>query len=368
MSEKDFIDEIMGFNPQEVSAFKQDEPKQFTNQNVYKTNPVNSVAEDGHYRSVVRVLYNPFDIKHSIVKQVNYAMHDDKSFFMVKSSLGEGDKSCPIFSAWKKLWFAQGDDVDERGRKCDGKKREWAKQMFDKSESDWALVQVIEDENQANLVGQFKVMKLPRAVMNKLQAKMNPTDPKKAPVPLMDYLFGPALEIDVTPGPDDPKQPLRKQREINYDLCDFGTDPQPIIRTDGTPLFTDEELEVIESYNQANVDLVKAKTEAKRKDAASKKEELTAAVRELYAKAVAYMKENAIDVVDECAYKPWDEHTKARVENWILSVLNMQDPAVGSIESVLSAEPVKPAVAEEEVESDDSQSGPFETPFDDVPF
>ena len=38
------------------------------------------------------------------------------------------------------------------------------------------------------------------------------------------------------------------------------------------------------------------------------------------------MKENAIDIVEECAYKEWDENTTNRVNKWIEAVLDMQDP------------------------------------------
>ena len=44
----------------------------------------------------------------------------------------------------------------------DQQKKDWARSKFDKSESDWVLVQIIEDENQPELVGSFKVMKLPK--------------------------------------------------------------------------------------------------------------------------------------------------------------------------------------------------------------
>ena len=88
-------------------------------------------------------------------------MNDQDGFFMVKSALANGDRNCPIFKAWKKLWFS-GDET----------KKAWARQMFDKSESQWVLVQVIEDENRPEMVGQIKVMKLPKAIYVKLEALM----------------------------------------------------------------------------------------------------------------------------------------------------------------------------------------------------
>ena len=108
-------------------------------------------------------------------------------------------------------------------------------------------------------------MKLPKAIFFvKLEALIKPApESKKMPVPVMDYIFGRALEMDVTPGPDDPAHPERKQREIKYDLCAFENDPTPIIKIDGTPLFTEEELELIDTINNACNDYFKAKTEKK---------------------------------------------------------------------------------------------------------
>lgn len=322
----DFIDDVMGFNPADLSIFNASETTE-TNQTIYKTNPKDSKAEDGHYRSKIRIIYNPHDIKQSIVKQVTYAMNDTNGFFMVKSKLGNNDRTCPIFSSWKKLWFSN-----------DENKKAWAKQMYDKSESQWCLVQVIEDENKPEMVGQIKVMKLPKAIYVKLDALMNPApETKKTPVPVMDYIFGRVLEMDVTPGPDDPAHPERKSREIKYDLCAFETDPTPVINVDGTPFFTDEELELIESYNNARNDLAKAKTDKKKAEA---QEVLTAnqnAVRELYKKVVAYLKDNTIDLVKECTYQPWDSTTEKRVNDWISVVADMKDPKTTSASSTVAS-------------------------------
>lgn len=330
---QEFIDEVMGFDPSEVvTAFEETNPdnggKKYVNPNIYKTNPAISVSEDGHYKSKVRVLLNPYDIKRSIVHQVRYNMRDEKGFFTANSLLSVGNKECPIFKGWKSLWFAKIADPENPKQMIeDTEKKDWAKAHFDKSESDWVLVQIIEDENQPELVGQFKVMKIAKAILNRLLAKMNPSDPKKQKQPLMDYIFGPVLDMDVAPGPDDEKAPERKQREINYDLCDFDSDPTPIIKVDGTPLFTDEEIEIIDDYNDANDDLVKAKSSAKVEAAKAKKAELAPKVRELYVKAVDYVKACAINPVLECGYTPWDAELTARVQAWLDKVTAMVEPA-----------------------------------------
>ena len=349
----DFIDDVMGFNPNDLTIFNAPEATS-TNNTVYRTNPKDSKAEDGHYRCKLRVIYNPNDIKQSIVKQATYAMNDADGFFMVKSALANGDRNCPIFKSWKKLWFS-GDDT----------KKEWAKKMYDKSESQWCLVQILEDDNRPEMVGQIKVMKLPKAIYVKLEALMNPSpESKKTPVPVMDYIFGRVLEMDVTPGPDDPQHPERKNREIKYDLCSFESDPTPVIKVDGTPFFTDDELELIETYNNARNDLAKDKATAKKK--AEAQQILTdnqAAVRELYVKVIAYLKENAIDLVKECAYQPWTDEVTTRVNNWIETVLALKDP---KSETVTAA----PVVEETPIEAsaDEFLGIMDEQKDDDLPF
>ena len=63
----DFIDEIMGFNPNALEVFQEKSSNNY-NENIYKTNPKDSKSEDGHYRSKLRIIYNPFDVKKSIVR------------------------------------------------------------------------------------------------------------------------------------------------------------------------------------------------------------------------------------------------------------------------------------------------------------
>lgn len=315
-----FIDEIMDFNPSNLEVFNEPVKANY-DQNVYKTNPANSKSEDGHYRSKLRVVYNPNNIKRSIVDQATYAMKDADGFFIVRSSLSEGNKECPIFKSWKKLWFS-GDEV----------KKNWARAMYEKTESRWVMVQILEDDNQPELVGQFKAMKLPKAIFDKMTAKMNPNpESKKTPVAIMDYLIGLPLEMDVEPGPDDPSNPSRKQREIKYTLCDFDADYAPIIKVDGTPLFSDTELELIDQYNTAVTEILKKKSNAKVEAAMKKKESMANDIRALYQKAMDYVKENSFDLKDECGFKPWDENISVRVQNWIDVVAAMQDPAVTTV-------------------------------------
>lgn len=318
-----YIDDIMGFDPTSLEAFREPVSINSFDANVYKTNPVKlSKAEDGHYRARIRVIYNPFNPKKSIVKQETYFIQDSEGSLLVRSKLSNDDRECPIFKSWKKLWFS-GDEV----------KKEWAKKMYDKTSSQWCLVQILEDENQPELVGKILAWKLPKSVFTKMSAKMNPSaESKKTPVPVMDYLMGLPLDLDVAPGPDDKNAPERKQREINYDLCEFDSDYSPIVKVDGTPLFDESELETIDNFVTARAELSKAKTTAAKKEAATKTiESLTETIKALYQKSLDYLKENSFDLVEECGYQEWDESTTTRVNNWINAVLAMQDPKAGTV-------------------------------------
>ena len=73
---------------------------------IYKTKPDESKSSDGVYRSTIRVIYNPFDLKHSILEQVSYSMTDKDGWFSAVSSLTNGDTNCPIFKAWKNFFKA----------------------------------------------------------------------------------------------------------------------------------------------------------------------------------------------------------------------------------------------------------------------
>ena len=104
----DFIDDIMGFDPSNLSAFQEPVNANSFDANVYKTNPVKlSKAEDGHYRSRVRVLYNPFNVKRSIVPQATYFIQDSEGSLLVRSKLGNGDKTCPSLHLGRSFGFQE---------------------------------------------------------------------------------------------------------------------------------------------------------------------------------------------------------------------------------------------------------------------
>ena len=304
-----YIDEMMGFNPSDMGAFQDKSPK--SDPNIYKTNPKNSKTDDGEYHSKIRVLLNPLSPKDSIVSRSEYWLESMDGSRGVVSSLSIGDKQCPIFKAWKVGHFNE-------------EKKAFYDSLFNKNESQWVLVQILEDDNQPELVGQFRMMKLAKDIYEKLSAKMNPSSASgKTPYPVMDYVIGLTLEMDVKPGPDDPAHPERKQREISYSVCDFG-EYAPIIKTDGTQLFSEDELELIDSYVTAANDSQNGKTQKKKDEAAKKLAEIKPQIRPLYEKAINYVRENLkkvdgseLDLVKERGFQAWDENTRTFVERWI---------------------------------------------------
>lgn len=322
------IDNILGFDPQDLSTFQEKGPK--TDPNIYKTNPKDAKSDDGVYRSKVKILLNPFNPKESIIPQATYWMGSMDGSRLVRSSLSEGNKQCPIFSAWKRLWFS-GDE----------NKKNFAKKVFDKSESQWVLVQILEDENRPDLVGQFRIMKLAKTIYDKLAAQMNPSAASgKSPYPVMDYVIGLTLELDVKPGPDDPSAPERKQREISYDLSAFG-DYATVIKTDGTPLLTEEEIELVDAYVTAINNFQSGKTAKKKEEGKKAITDLKPQIRPIYQKVCDYVEANLKDVVTGepldiqkyCGYQEWDEQTWQFVRRFTEMTDACVDPATTSYEA-----------------------------------
>lgn len=367
---QEFIDELMGFDPSQVAAFNEPEQKSNQNQNLYKTNPLKvdpKIAPDGHYHAKIRILYNPHDMKMSIVNNAHYSMTDDQGFFMLDSRLAFGDRSCFMFKAWKKLHFDESTDKFT----VDGKqytKKEWGDHMFDKGEERYCLVQVIEDANQPDKVGKFLGWRLPKAIYDVLEAKMHPTDKSKAPQDMMNYLFGPVLELDVTPGPEDPAAPERRQREIKYTLCAFESDPTPILSVTGEELFNDDERDMITDYATAKKTIMDAKATTKKKDEATAKcKEIVEPLKKLMQRAMDYVKENAINIVEEFGYHEPNDALRARAEKWIDIVVNkLQNPQTYTDE--ISGSEKKSDTNQGKSSYPTEVAAPSTNPIDDLPF
>jgi len=384
----DAIDALMGFDPGNLDAF-QENKNASTNPNIYKTNPRDSKADDGVYRCKLRVIYDPHCVTKSVVSKTEWYCQGSNGSFLVNAPLDtrENNRNNPIAQASSKVFLAQDgfaerfvekfypgegnadkrnallnefNAVTGRGKEAWAAKfkgtelgkqiLDYAKNTFDNNTSTWVLVQILEDINKPELEGQIKMMKLPKAVYTKLTNKMKPSiESGKKPVDIMSWVLGYPLEMQVTPGPDDPQHPERKQREISYDLCDFSTDFEPIRKVDNTPLFTDEQLETLEEFANARKDAETAKAQKKRDEAAAKiakGSDLYNKVRDLTGMAYEYLLNEAhvLNLEDEIAYKPWDDATKERVQQWIdevtlVNVTPTQAPAVDAPEVESGPEP-----------------------------
>ena len=312
---------------------------------IYRTHPKDAKSSDGVYRSKVRILSNPLRPEDSIIKSANYFLKTADSGLLVTSSLSIGDKNCPIFSQFKKMWY-NGDESSKT----------LAKKVFQKTESYWTIVQIIEDINQPELKGQIKIMKLARDIYEKVADKMNPpVESKRTPYPILDNLIGLELNLEVQPGPDDPNNPQRKNREISYSLSNFG-EAQPIIKVDGTNLFTDEQLELIDEYVTARKDATEGKTDKKKQSGLEKLNSLTDQILPLYEMAENYLKENIkFDIIQEKGYTPWNDYVTDFVNKWLDILKAGEDPELISIKSEkkeqiindASPEPISVVVSED---------------------
>ena len=383
---QDALDAMMGFDPTDTNPFMQETTTPRVDPDIYKTNPKDTVSESGNYSSKVRLIYNPYDYTKSIVTKTEWYCQSANGNFSVNGLVDnkENRRNCPLFRASSQVFLAQNgfaerfvtarypgvgnsakrdellsefNSVQGKGKDAWAKKFKettlgqeilaYAKETFDNTTSSWVLVQILEDENKPDLVGQFKIMKLPKVILNKIEAKMYPSEEErkkgKKPVDLMSWVLGYPLEMNVKPGPDDPNAPERKQREISYDLCDFSTDFEPIHKVDGSSLFTDEELEALEEFSTSRKDAESAKSQKKKDEAAAKVAkgtDLYNKVREMTKKAYEYLKDEAkvIDLVDKIEYKPWDNEMTKKVNDWIDEVLFKNIPATQTMSTTIETE------------------------------
>ena len=324
--------DVLGFNPQDL--FKNDSEGQ-SSQNagnglIYRMRPAESKSEDGIYRATIKVVYNPFDRKHSFLDQQMYAMNDAQGFFSVVSSLtlnNEEGKNCPIFKAWKKCRYAEEKSTLwlQQAKKEDG-----GRALFDKRMSRYCVVQILADENQPNLVGSFKLWKIPASIYQIIKQKQDPTDPKKAAIPVMDFLFGRSIDIEVKPGPDDKNAPERKTREITY-AGELSEDIVSCINPDGSPILTSAEQDILDEYVNAMKKVWKSKDPAERAELLNEvlAEPNTAEFRKIYSRVLEEIKSWAPNL-DTLSYHEWTPEVTARVNAWINTVLAGNDPRTAS--------------------------------------
>ena len=358
---ENFENDILGFDPTQLSVFNEPETQKSSGDPlIYKPAPEKSNSEDGIYRSTIKIIYNPFDLRTSIVEQQSYSMQDSNGYFNIVSSLTINDTNCPVFKAWKKCRYAEEGSVLwlQQAPKDKG-----GKQLFDKRFARYVTIQVMEDENQPELVGKYLFWKLPKSIWDIINAKMNPTDPKKAPVPVMDFLFGRSIDLEVIPGPDDKAHPERKKRETKY-MGELSDDTVSCTNPDGSPLLNDEEQEVLEDYVSAMSKVWKCKDPDERKEllAEVNAQENTKKLKKIYSKVLDQIKSFCPNLVEHLSYKEITGDKLDRVNKWIEIVLSGNDPAAANnVPEVLKSE-TEETTSTVEVSTEDSSDD------DDLPF
>ena len=332
--------EVLGFNPQDLFNKPENENtnQSPTNSLIYRTRPQDSVSEDGHYRAKIKIIYNPENPKASFLEQQSYGFQDKDGFFSAISSLTIDDKNCPVFTSWKKCHYSEEGSVlyNQALTKDKG-----GNGLYDKRFARYVIVQILKDKNQPDLVGSFKLWKLPTSIYNILNSAMDPSkESGKMPIPVLDYLFGRAISIDVAPGPDDKNNPQRKTREISY-IGEISKNVVSCINPDGSPLLNDEEQEILDAYvnkiqkawdmeceDQDDIDERNALVEKINSSNEYK------ALIPIYSKVFAQIKEWA-PKLDTLSYKPWPDSLKTRVDHWIKIVESGNNPANMSWEEYL---------------------------------
>jgi hypothetical protein len=317
--------DILGFDPAQLTVNAPQEPSSTGNSLIYRARPAESKSEDGIYRASIRVIYNPFSLKDSVLEQQSYAMQDQNGFFTAISSLTNNDKSCPIFKAWKQCHFSNDPKLKKQAEL-----KPAGYQRFEKRYARYVTIQVIEDINHPELNGQFLLWKCPKSVWDLINNKQNPASDKKAKIPVMDFLFGRQIDLEVTPGPDDKANPERKTREISYSTTEISDEIVSVTDPQGKSLLTSDEQDILDTYIEEMTKKVwKEKDPAVRaqNEAEIRQEENTKQLGAIYKKVLDKIKTFCPNLVEELGYHPWSDELAARVQNWINIILQGNDPA-----------------------------------------
>jgi len=333
MFENENENDILGFDPQDLSVFseKDNKPKTQSNPHIYHTRPAESNSEDGRYRCTIKVVYNPFNLKESVLEQQSYSIHDANGWLNVVSTLTNGDTSCPIFKAWKKCHFTKKEDNFDLWRQA-APEKEGGRDLFDKRFARYVVIQVLEDNNHPENVNKFMLWKLPKVIYDLINAKQKPSkESKKAPIPVMDFLFGRSIDIEVVPGEGDPGSE-KYNRDTKY-IAELSEDPVCCVNPDGSPLLNDEEQAILDKYVSSMKEIWKEKDPAVR---AEKKKIVdqdpnTIELGKIYnGKVIPAIKAVCPNLLEELGYKPWTPEQTTRIQAWIDKVLRGEDPRLDS--------------------------------------
>lgn len=353
------MEDLLGFDPSQLSVFNEEQPKSTGNSLIYRTRPADSKSEDGIYRSTIKVVLNPHDLKKSVLEQQAYGLQDADGWFTVVSSLTNNDKNCPVFKAWKQCHFSKDENLQKQALTKD----KGGRGLFDKRFARYVVVQILEDNNQPDLVGKYMFYKLPKAIWEMITNKMTPSpESKKASIPVMDFLFGRAIELEVKPGPDDKNAPERKTREISYAGSELTEDIVSCINPDGTALLDEDQQKVLDQYVEEMTDKVwKQKDPVKRAEAMAEINagENAAKLREIYKDVLEEIKKVCPNIIEELGYKPWSPEVTERVNKWISVVLAGGDPSTLNAPAAVKDAVAATEAAEQAVEESDEDELPF---------
>lgn len=352
------FDDILAFDPSQLAVNTPVEARRSAgNMNVYRPRPADSKSEDGIYRAQIKVIYNPFDLRRSVLEQQSYALQDANGWFTVVSSLTNNDTNCPVFKAWKTCHYSKDEALQNQAKT----KENGGKALFDKRYARYATIQVLDDPNNPELNGKYMFWKLPKAVWEAINQKQSPTNPAKASIPVMDFLFGRAIDIEVKPGPGKPGDE-RYTRETSY-TAELTEDVVPCVNPDMSSLLNSTQQAVLEQYVEDMKSVWKEKEPTKRIElkAAVDSSENTHTLRSFYRDVIEKIKTFCPNLVEELGYKEWSDETKERVQNWINIVLAGNDPtavapaAANTVATTTTPEPV-------------SAPDPMKDSDDDLPF
>lgn len=339
------FDDILGFDPSQLNVFSEKKSTTNFNSNIYKPSIDDAKSDDGVYRATIKVIYNPYDRRQSLVERQSYYITDGNGGFEVVSSLTNNDTNCPIFKAWKTCHYSKDINLQKQALGKD----KGGNGYFDKRYARYVLIQVLDDPNNPEYNFKYMFWKCPKFIWDMLVNKMNPSaESKKAAIPVMDFLFGRSIDLEITPGPDDPAHPERRKREISYSTSEISEDCVPCVNPDGSSLLTAEQQTILDKYINDMKAVWKEKDTTKRNEISAQvsTSDNTMAFRAFYPKVVETIKSFCPNLVEEMGYKPWSDEVTARVQAWIDVVLSGNDPTSPLAAAMANTAPVVPPTAE----------------------
>jgi len=304
------INNLMDFNPSEMDAYAE-KVRSNSLENFYTPKTSETKSEDKNYYATIRFIPNVNNPKKTIISKTTYNLTDGEGFFSVDSLLTNGDTNCPLFKTWKSLHYGK-----------DAILSKLADEVFNKVETHYVLIQVIEDVNHPELNGKFLIWKLPVKIKNKIDNKLKPSvESKKKAENVFDPFVGRNLLLEIRGA----------KRDTSYEFSEFDTEKSCIIDVNTKEAILNEaDQDVIDKFNKELEKLSKelAKGTITQEEAIAKRVTLNGykRVTELYANISNYIKENIPNLEEETAFVPMNEYIETRVNNFIATVKSGINP------------------------------------------